>query len=68
MTILNLMKMAENFPKALKTPWEKEKLLIMSNFSFCHSVFKRRVVLTHKNQGLFGKGIGHCGQILTFPL
>ena len=23
----------------LKTPWEKEKLLIMSNFSFFHSVF-----------------------------
>ena len=23
----------------LKTPWEKEKLLIMSNFSFSHSVF-----------------------------
>ena len=23
----------------LKTPWEKEKLLIMSNFSFYHSVF-----------------------------
>ena len=23
----------------LKTLWEKEKLLVMSNFSFCHSVF-----------------------------
>ena len=23
----------------LKTPWEKEKLLVMSNFSFFHSVF-----------------------------
>ena len=23
----------------LKTPWEKEKLLIMSNFSFSHGVF-----------------------------
>ena len=23
----------------LKTPWEKEKLLVMSNFSFSHSVF-----------------------------
>ena len=25
----------------LKTLWEKEKLLVMSNFSFCHSVFYR---------------------------
>ena len=24
----------------LKTPWEKEKLLVTSNFSFSHSVFK----------------------------
>ena len=27
----------------------------MSNFSFSHSVFKRLVMQTHKNQGLFGK-------------
>ena len=37
--------------------WEKEKLLVMSNFSFSHSVFKRLVLQTHKNQGLFGKGL-----------
>ena len=35
---------------------EKEKLLVMSNFSFSHSVFKRLVLQTHKNKGLFGKG------------
>ena len=28
----------------------------MSNFSFSHSVFKRVVLRTRKNQGLFGKG------------
>ena len=27
----------------------------MSNFSFSHSVFKRFVLETHKNQGLYGK-------------
>ena len=37
--------------------WEKEKLLITSNFSFSHSVFKRLVLQTRKNQGLFGKGL-----------
>ena len=41
--------------------WEKEKLLIMSNFPFSHSVFKGLVLQTRKNQGLFGKGLrGLC--------
>ena len=47
--------MAESSPKWLTTLWEKEKLLVMSNFSFSHSVFKRPVLLTRKNQSLFGK-------------
>ena len=51
------MKMAESFPNMYKTLWEKEKLLITSNFSFSHSVFKRLVQQTSKNQGLFGKGL-----------
>ena len=38
-----------------KTLWEEEKLLVKSNFSFFHSVFKRLVMQTRKNQGLFGK-------------
>ena len=29
----------------------------MSNFSFSHSVFKRLVLQSRKNQGLFGKGL-----------
>ena len=37
--------------------WEKEKLLVTSNFFFSHSVFERLVVQTRKNQGLFGKGL-----------
>ena len=36
---------------------KKEKLLLTSNFSFPHSVFIRLVLLTRKNQGLFGKGL-----------
>ena len=42
-------------PNGDKTPWEKEKLLITSNFSFSHNVFKRLVLQTLKNQGMFGK-------------
>ena len=42
-----------------KTLWEKEKLLVTSNFSFSHSIFKRLVLQTCKNKGLFGKGLSH---------
>ena len=38
------MKMAESYLKGKKTLWEKEKLLVMSNFSFSHSVFKRLAI------------------------
>ena len=49
--------MAERSPNRLKTLWKKEKLLVTSNFCFSHGVFKRLVLLTRKNQGLFGKGL-----------
>ena len=49
--------MAESSSSGKKTLWEKEKLLVTSNFSFSHSVFKRLVLQTCKNQGLFGKGL-----------
>ena len=39
----------------LNTLEEKEKLLVSSNFTFSSFVFKRHVLQTHKNQGLFGK-------------
>ena len=52
--------MAEISPNGLKTMWEKEKLFNTSNFSFSHSVFKRLVLQTRKNQGLFGKGLKEC--------
>ena len=49
--------MADSSPIGCKTLGEKEKLLFMSNFSFSHNVFKRLELQTHKNQGLFGKGL-----------
>ena len=58
--------MAESFLKGLKTLWEKEKLLVTSNFSFSHSVFKRLVQKTRKKQGLFGKGLTRYHTIPTF--
>ena len=47
-----------------KTLWEKEKLLVKSNFSFSRSVFKRLVLHTRKNQGLFGKGLSNMFNFL----
>ena len=49
--------MVESSPNGKKTLWKKEKLLVLSNFSFFHSVFKGLVLQTCKNQGLFGKGL-----------
>ena len=39
-----------------------EKLVVMGNFAFSHSAFKRFVLQTCKNKGLFGKGLKpiHC--------
>ena len=36
----------------------------MSNFSFSYSNFKRLVLQTRKNQGLFGKGFNRDGLFL----
>ena len=45
------------FSKRVENTMGKEKLVVMSNFSFSRSVFKRLVMQTCKNQGLFGKGL-----------
>ena len=55
--LMNLMKIEKNSSNGLKTLWEKKKLLGTNNFSFSHSVFKRPVLQTRKNQGLFWKGL-----------
>ena len=60
--------MAASSPKGKKTLWEKEKLLVTSNFSFSHCVFKRLVPQTCKNQGLFGKGIRTHSVNVTTPI
>ena len=62
------MKMAKCLPNGKKTLWEKEKLLITSNFSFPHSVLKRLVLETCKNQGLVGKGLNNDKTIDWFKL
>ena len=48
----------------------KEKLLVTKNFSFSHWVFKRLILQTCKNKGLFEKGALTASKItlmLTCP-
>ena len=51
------MKMAESCPNGWKILWEKEKLLVTSNFSFSHSVFKRLVSQRRQKVSLRGNGL-----------
>ena len=66
MTISNLTKMAENYQNILKTRWEKEKLLVTSNFSFSHIVFKRPVSQGRQKVSLCGNGLTLYHTIPTF--
>ena len=57
LTISNMMKMIESSQNREKTLGKKEKLLVMSNFSFSHSAFKRLVPQTYiKTRACLGKG------------
>ena len=42
--------------KKLKTLWQKEKLLVLSNFFFFHNVFKSRLLQMRQNASTGGKG------------
>ena len=48
----------------LKTLWEKEKLIVMSNLSFSHNVFKSCLLLKRQNEYLWSKKLS--GQNKTF--
>ena len=49
--------MAESYPNGQKTLWKKEKLLVTSNFSFSHCVFKRLVSQGPQKVSLCGNGL-----------
>ena len=49
------MKMAEIPQNGKKHCGENENMLVTSNFSFSHSVYKRLKLQTRNNQGFFGK-------------
>ena len=47
----------KNYLIERKTLWEKEKLLVTSNFPFSHNVFKSCLELTSQNEYLWSKGL-----------
>ena len=49
--------MEESYPNGYKTLWEKEKLVVTSNFSFSHSVFERLVFQGRQKVSLCGNGL-----------
>ena len=61
-------KYGRKFSKRVENSVGKEKLLVTSIFSFSHSVFKRLLLQTHKNLGLFEKGLTEFLLVLFNPL
>ena len=53
----NVDKWGYNYVIEYKTLWEKEKLLVTSNFSFSHNVFKSCLVLMCQNKYLWTTGL-----------
>ena len=57
----NLSKWNYNDWKKLKTKWQKEKLLVLSNFSFCHNVFKSCRLQRRQKRSICGNELKHEG-------
>ena len=49
--------MVESSPRLLKTLWEKGEIARYEQFLLFLQSFKRPVLQTRKNKGLFGKGL-----------
>ena len=60
------MKIPESSLNGWKTRWVKEKLLVTSNFSFSHSVFKRLVSQGRQKMSLCGNGLNFLRQSITY--
>ena len=46
-----------NYCKKLKKLWQMEKLLVLSNFSFCYKVFKSCLLQWRQKASICGKGL-----------
>ena len=56
---VNLYKWMHNYLKWLKILWRKEKLLVLSNFSFRHNtcIFKSRLLQRRRKASIWGNGL-----------
>ena len=52
-----------NYYEKFKTLWQKEKLLASSNFSYCHNVFKSRLLQVRHNASIDRRGLSPKGLI-----
>ena len=66
MTISSLTKNGKKLSKWVENIEERRNCSLRANFSFSYSVFKRLVLQTHKNQGLFRKGLIIYNQTINF--
>ena len=57
MTFYDVMKLKNNLLIGQKTMWEKDKLLVKSNFPFSHNVFQDLLQQTGLMLLLFGNGL-----------
>ena len=55
----------EKYHKGQKTLWDKEKLLVPSNFSFSHIVFHSYKSLVCQNAALCGNGLNYTSHTST---
>ena len=60
------MKMAESSPRRVENTVGKGEIARYGYFSFSHNVFKRFVLQTRKNQGLFGKGLKYIDNLKMY--
>ena len=61
--VKNMDKWGYNYLIDLKALWDKEKLLVTSNFCFSDNVFKSCLVLVCQNEYLWSKGLKLIFQI-----
>ena len=61
------MEIADSYLKGWKTPCEREKLLVTSNFSLSHTVLKGLVQQSCKKKGLSGKDLKRTSGFNSLP-
>ena len=61
-TIYSALKMENKYHTGQKTLWEKEKLLVTSNFSTSHNVFRSYISSEHQIAVLWGNGFQSMGR------